>query len=94
MSRQLRLTDRYLRATARLRLEPGTVRGVALARTIRALLQAEQLPSPVDTRAMIPPTSPALVRRVAGQNVWIWYRVTDVELVLLSVTSEPPTPID
>ena len=94
MPRQLRLTERYLRATARLRLEPGTVRGAALARTIRALLQAEEIPSAVDTRAAIPPTSEALVRRVAGQNVWIWYRATDAELVLLSVTSEPPVPVD
>ncbi len=78
----------------RLRLEPGSVRGAALARTIRALLSADELPSPVDTRAVIPPTSEAFVRRVANHNVWIWYRATDVELVLLSATSEPPNPID
>lgn len=63
-------------------------------RTIRALLDADALPSPVDTRAVIPPTSEAFVRRVANHNVWVWYRVTDVELVLLSATSEPPNPID
>jgi hypothetical protein len=75
-------------------LDPGSVRGAALARTIRALLNADELPSAVDTRTVIPPTSEAFVRRVASHNVWIWYRVTDAEVVLLSATSEPPNPVD
>jgi hypothetical protein len=91
--RRPRLTTRYLRASSRLGLNAGTVRGAALARTLRALLVAEELPGPSDTRAAIPPTSEAFVRRVAAHNVWLWYRVDGDELVAVAVTTEPPVPI-
>ena len=94
MPRQPRLTSRYLRAASRLGLTAGSVRGAALARTLRALLLAAELPGPADTRAVIPPTAEAYVRRVAGQNVWLWYRFDGSEVVLLSVTTEPPVPLD
>jgi hypothetical protein len=92
--RRLRLTERYTRAVARLGVGGGTVRGAALGRTLRALLSADELPSPVDTTAAVPPTGSAYVRRVAGHNVWLWYLVRGEELVLLTVTSEPPVPLD
>ncbi len=79
---------------ARLKLTPGTVRGSAVGRTVGALLRADELPSALDTRALVPPTMEALVRRVAGQNVWLWYRVQGDEIVLLTVTDEPPVPVE
>ena len=79
---------------ARLKLAPGTVRGGAVGRNVAALLRAEDLPSALDTRARMPPTMEALVRRVAGQNVWLWYRVQGREIVLLTVTDEPPVPVE
>jgi hypothetical protein len=79
---------------ARLKLAPGTVRGGAVGRTVAALLRAEDLPSALDTRALMPPTMEALVRRVAVQNVWLWYRVQGREIVLLTVTDEPPVTVE
>ena len=94
VSRRRRLTDRYARATQRLGLKPGAVRGAAPARSIRALLASDDVPSALETQAAISPTTTAFVRRIAGHNVWLWYRTTDAEIILLSLTSEPPVPFD
>ena len=91
--RRPRLTQRYLRALSRLRLGPGTVRGKAVARTVRLLSEARDLPGPADTTAAIPPVEKATVRRVVGHNVWVWYRVAGDEIVLVTLTTEPPVPI-
>lgn len=42
----------------------------------------------------MPPTLRALTRRVGGHNVWIWYRVAGEEIVFLTVTDEPPVPVE
>jgi hypothetical protein len=34
------------------------------------------------------------VRRVAERNLWIWYRIGDAELILVTVTTDPPVPLD
>jgi hypothetical protein len=36
----------------------------------------------------------AWVRRVGGRNIWLWYRFSDAELMLLTLTTEPPLPLD
>ena len=58
------------------------------------LAEEAELPGPADTRAAIPPTAEAFVRRVGGRNIWIWYRFTENELLLVGVTTEPPVPLD
>jgi len=60
--------------------------------TLSALAESSGLPGLLDVEAAIPPTSRALVRRVAGRNLWIWHRVVDDEIVTLRVTKTPPMP--
>ena len=40
------------------------------------------------------PVRRAWVRRVGGRNMWLWYRFTDDEVVLVTVTTDPPVPLD
>lgn len=86
------LTPRYQRARTRLGIIPGSQRGRAVGRAIAALLDAEVLPSPLDARALLPPTGDAFVRRVPGRNLWIWYRADAERLFLVHVSSDPPIP--
>ena len=90
MPRLLRLRTSYTRAVSRVGIVAGTPRAKRLAATINLLLDAESLPGPLDVEAMIPPTSRALVRRVAGENLWLWFTVTTDVLTLHTLTSQPP----
>lgn len=89
-ARTPKLTGRYFSALARARLRPGTPDGRALARTIRALLDAEILPGALDVVVPIPPVARAYVRRVAGRNLWLWYDVVDEAVILVFVSRQPP----
>lgn len=40
------------------------------------------------------PLGKAWVRRVGGRNLWVWSRFNDDEVILATVTTEPPTPVD
>jgi hypothetical protein len=63
--------------------------------TVAALCEAEQLPGLLDVRAIIAPVQPALVRRVPGHNLWVWYDLPDdAHVRLLTVTRTPPDPVD
>ncbi len=88
-----RLTARFTRARAALRVEAGSPDGRAVAGAIAALA-ASDLPGFGDVSAAIPPTDVAFVRRVQGRNLWIWYRFTDAEIVLVTLTGAPPVPLD
>ena len=57
-------------------------------------MNAPSLPEPQDSEAAIPPTARAYVRRVAGENLWLWFRATDAEVVIVALTANPPVPID
>jgi len=94
VTRVLKFDARYRRAAERLGIVPGSERGLAVGRTIVALLDAEELPGPGDIVANIPPTSRALVRRVPGRNLWLWYRVDSDTVTVRHVSSEPPVPAD
>jgi hypothetical protein len=75
-------------------LSGGTVRASAVGRTIGALASATDLPGPSDYEASVHPVGKAWVRRVGGRNLWLWYRFTDEELTLVTVTTEPPIPLE
>jgi hypothetical protein len=94
VSRTPVLTATFLRARARLGIEAASPRGIALARAISALASEPELPGPGDVVANIPPTRSALVRRVPGRNLWLWYRVDGDKLLLRHVSTEPPVPVD
>ncbi len=66
----------------------------AVGRTINAICDAPALPTPFDVVGAMPPTSAALVRRVAGFNLWLWYQHDDATAVFLMVTATPPVPVD
>jgi hypothetical protein len=68
----------------------GSDASAAVGATLSALAEAEELPGLLDIEAAIPPTDRALVRRVAGRNLWIWYRVDVDEVVALRVMKTPP----
>ena len=92
MTRVVHFGARYRRAADRLGVVPGSARGLAIGQTIAALAASDILPDPGDTRAVIPPTREAFVRRVRGRNLWIWYHVDGHTLYLAHVSSDPPVP--
>ena len=93
MARRTRVTTWYARQFGRL-IESGTERSLAVARTVNTLAAADHLPGPSDFEALERPVGRAWVRRVGGRNIWLWYRFSDVEVMLLTLTTEPPVPHD
>jgi hypothetical protein len=73
---------------------PGSARGRAVGLTIASLLRDETLPATGDTRALIPPTSEAFVRRVPGRNLWLWYSLAGDVVTVVGLTADPPVPAD
>jgi hypothetical protein len=67
-------------------------RADAIGRTIRALAASDDLPGASDYEARTHPIGLAWVRRVGGRNLWLWYRFSDDEVTLITVTVEPPVP--
>jgi hypothetical protein len=43
-----------------------------------------------DVHAMMPPTAFAWVRRVRGENLWVWYRFGDTRVSVVALTTHPP----
>jgi hypothetical protein len=72
----------------------GSERSLAVGRVVNALSNADRLPGPSDFEAVERPVGRAWVRRVAGRNIWLWYRFNEVEVMLLTLTTEPPVPFD
>jgi hypothetical protein len=94
VSRIPRLTRRYLRNAERLAVVPGSARGRAVGLTIAALGTDPVLPAAGDTRALVPPTGEAFVRRVPGRNLWVWYTVSGEAVSVVALTADPPVPAD
>ena len=93
MARRVRVSTFYAR-TLGAHLKHGTPRAESVGRTTRAIAAADQLPGPADYQATGRPFGLAWVRRVGGRNLWLWYRFTDEEVVLVTVTTDPPVPVD
>lgn len=93
MARRVRVSTWYARAAARV-LCDGSLRGNDIGRTVRLLAAADAPPGPADYEATSQPVGRAWVRRVGGHNVWVWYRVNDDEVILVTVTTDPPIPLD
>jgi hypothetical protein len=72
----------------------GSERSLAVARTVNALTAADALPGASDFEANEKPVGRAWVRRVGNRNIWLWYRFNEVEVMLLTITTEPPVPLD
>jgi hypothetical protein len=89
-----RLTQRYQRSADRLGVVSGSARGRAVGQTIASLANDETLPGPHDTKAVVPPTGVAFVRRVPGRNLWLWYTLTSETVALIALTADPPVPAD
>ena len=92
MARRIRLTARFLERLSACGVERGSDASAAIGATLSALAEAAELPGLLDVEAAIPPTHRALVRRVPGRNLWLWFRVDGDEIVALRVTVVPPVP--
>ncbi|HKY41285.1 MAG TPA: hypothetical protein VJN18_35375 [Polyangiaceae bacterium] len=57
-------------------------------------MAADELPGLSDFEAVEKPIGRAWVRRVGGRNIWLWYRFNESEVILLTITTEPPIPFD
>lgn len=95
MARVVRLTATYRRRLLACGVTTGSALAREVGRHVRDLADARDLPdATLDAEALIPPTHRAYVRRVAGRNVWLWWRVDETELVMLLVTTSPPVPLE
>lgn len=65
----------------------------AVMTTVDALAASVSLPAALDARARFAP-SYAWVRRVVGENLWIWYRFDDANFDALVIKDQPPVPED
>jgi hypothetical protein len=92
VARRVRLTPRFLERLRASGVQTGSDASAAVGATLSGLAEAAELPGLLDVEALVPPTSRALVRRVAGRNLWVWYRVEVDEIVALLVTKVPPVP--
>lgn len=92
--RTIVLSPRYLKRASALGVVGRSERSRAVGAVVRALAQASALPAAGDTRALIPPTGDAFVRRVPGRNLWLWYRMDGEKLYLVHLSSDPPVPAD
>lgn len=91
-SRVLSIAQAFHRARGRL-VTPSTPAAQGLAATIGRLLTSD-LPGPQDCETLVPPVRRYWVRRVVGCNVWVLYTFTDDSLVLRTLVSSPPIPLD
>ncbi len=70
----------------------------ALGQAIAALSHTESLPEPGDATTLLDPehahgvAALVYVRRVRGQNLWIWYRDAGTVVELVALTNHPPGP--
>jgi len=94
MSRVPSLKPRFLTRLRALGAIAGTPARAAVGRTVRAICDAPALPTPFDVVGAMPPTDAALVRRVAGFNLWLWFQHNDDVVSFIMVTPTPPVPVD
>jgi hypothetical protein len=93
VARRTRVTTWYARQFGR-SIKFGSERSLAVARTVNALTAADVLPGAADFEANERPVGRAWVRRVGSRNIWLWYRFNDAEVILLTMTTEPPIPLE
>ncbi len=94
MAHVVGLSPLFRRRLEAVGVRPGSPVQRAVAATIATLAEAERLPGLLDTLALVPPTGEAFVRRVAGRNLWLWYRVDEQQVTMVTVTKTPPVPAD
>jgi len=51
----------------------GSPESAAIGATLAHISEAATLPGMLDAIAVVPPTGQALVRRVPGRNLWLWF---------------------
>lgn len=83
----------YARAASRV-LRHKSERAAAVGRAVRTLAAADELPGASDYEAKGQTVGRAWVRRVGGRNLWLWFRFNDEEVILVTVTTDPPVPVD
>ncbi len=93
MARTVRLTPRFIEGLRACGVTRGSEASAAVGATLAALAEASELPGLLDTEALIPPTGRALVRRVPGRNLWLWYKANEAEIVAIRALRVPPMPI-
>ena len=93
MARRVRITTWYARTAGRV-LREGASRPLAVGRPIRSLAESDELPGASDYESRGERIGQAWTRRVGARNLWLWFRFSDDELILLTVTTEPPVPLD
>lgn len=71
----------------------GTPRARALSSTIASLAAAAELPLTGDITASFHP-GVAFARRVAGQNLWVWYKPDADHVALVKLDDQPPVPLE
>ena len=94
MARIVRLTLRFRERMTACGVRSGSPESAAIGATLAHLSEAASLPGMLDAIAVVPPTGQALVRRVPGRNLWLWFHVDgDDEVVrVVNLTRTPPVP--
>ncbi len=92
MGRVLRLARGFFDSFERVGVAPGTPVARKIARTLRALDSAGELPSAGDHEVFLPPALRLYSRRVPGESLWLLYSI-DASLVTVRwLVNTPPEP--
>jgi hypothetical protein len=94
VARTLHLSQRFARTVKGAGLLAGSTTYRAMAATLRSLAASDTLPGPLDYVVTVAPVAEAWVRRVTGENLWLYYGFDDTRVFVRAVTRTPPVPID
>ena len=92
VGRILRVSTTFRRSVDKLGVVAGSPAYRAVFAPMRALASAE-LPGALDFETPFAPGR-AIVRRVAGHNLWLLYRFDQAHVFILTARSDPPVPAD
>lgn len=83
---------RFLPSLVRLGIKGGSDTAKAVVATTKALA-ANELPSPFDYAVARPPVGARLwVRRVARENVWLFFVFDEARVLIVQAVNVPPIP--
>lgn len=88
-----RLSSTFRRSLREQGVQAGSSNFRAVFKTVAALARTSDLPGPLDVEVRFRPGR-AYVRRVSGENLWVFYRFDLQHLYVMTARNVPPTPAE
>lgn len=92
--RVLQLNRGFSLALGRLGIVGTSRERARIGKTLRELCEAPELPTEQDYAVMMPPVLEAWARRIPRTNLWLFYRFTDDQVTVITISRSPPVPVE